>query len=162
MENILCLPFYEEFCQLPRILKQFDINVVFKYNCSIKNVLIRNKPREQEVGGVYCIPCTECDKMYIGQSGKQFNKRLTEHKYNVRTANESSGIFIHVRDNDHTINWSETKVIFKSDDIYERLVIESCFIDRVNNMNLMPSFYKVDNIMINNIYEIPTMKRVAY
>ena len=97
--------------------------------------------------------------MYLGQTGKQCEKRLTQHKYNVRTANESSGIFIHVRDYDHRINWNETKLIFKSNDIYERLIVESCLIDKINNMNLMPGFYKVDNIMKNQIFATPKMKK---
>ena len=66
---------------------------------------------------------------------------------------------MHVRDNDHRINWNETKMILKSKDIYERLIVESCLIDRINNMNLMPGFYKVDNIMKNKIFETPKVKR---
>ena len=30
-ENILCLPFYREFSHLPRMMKQFNVNVIFKY-----------------------------------------------------------------------------------------------------------------------------------
>ena len=158
LDNILCLPFYKEFYSLPRILKQFNINVIFKYDSSIKSVLIKNNPKEQCIGGVYCIPCTSCEKTYLGQTGKQCEKRLAQPKYNVRTANESSGIFIHVRDYDHRINWKETKMIFKSNDVYERLIVESCLIDRTN-MNLMPGFYKVDNIMKSKIFEAPKIKR---
>ena len=158
-ENILCLPFYVDFNPLIKILKRVNINVVFNYGNSIKIFLVKNRPTELDIGGVYYIPCNMCNKVYIGQSGKQCCKRLAQHKYNVRTANESSGIFIHMRDYNHSINWGNSDVIFKSNDVYDRLIIESCLIESVDNMNMMPGSFKVDNIIKKNIFEIPKVRR---
>ena len=157
--NILCLPFYHDFCHLPRLLKQFNINVIFQYDSSIRRLLISNKPSDNEVGCVYSIPCNRCDKVYLGQTGKTCSKRISQHRYNVRTGNESSGIFIHVRDEDHNINWKETKELYKSGNVTERLIIESCFIDKVPNMNLNSGFYKVDSIMKNMLMKYPGIVR---
>ena len=126
---------------------------------TLKNSLIRNKPKDVEIGCVYSIPCNRCNKVYLGQTGKTCCKRITQHRYNVRTANESSGIFIHVRDEGHEINWKDTKTLYKSNNVVERLIIESCLIDEIPNMNLNPGFYKVDNIMKHILLKYPSVKK---
>ena len=60
LRNILSLPYHHELKPITRILKSLNINVVFKYESVIKNVLIRNSPVMVNNPGVYYIPCNEC------------------------------------------------------------------------------------------------------
>ena len=82
-----------------------------------------------------------------------------QHKYNIRTANESSALFKHQQLYNHNINWDEGKIIFKSERQIERLIIETCIIRKVNAMNLNDGLYKLDNIMINSLQSHPRIKR---
>ena len=103
VKNILCLPYYQELTPIIQILKSLDIGVVFKYESVMRNMLIKNSPKIINDPGVYCIPCNGCRQIYIGQSGKALSERCKQHQYNVRTANSSSALFIHKRDNNDFI-----------------------------------------------------------
>ena len=157
--NVLTLPFRNELKPLTKILKQLNINVVFKYESTIRNLIIKNSPVEERNCGVYYIPCKGCDLVYVGQTGKSYLDREKQHKYNIRTANESSALFKHQQLYNHNINWNEGKIIFKSERQIERLITETCIIRKVSTMNLNEGFYKLDSIMINSLQSHPRIKR---
>ena len=151
-KNLLVLPFNESFVSLPKILKIFNVHVVFRNTHTVKNVLIKNSPRNNE-GCVYCITCKDCDKVYIGQTGKDLNTRIKQHQYSVRSGQLSSGIFVHVKDMGHSIDWNNSKKIVNSNSIVERNLIESCIIKHSfnNSMNLSLGLYKLDDFMVKEI-----------
>ena len=68
------------------------------------------------------IPCSNCNDVYVDETGRAISKRLVEHKRSVRYVSESLGIFVHIRDKGHTINWRENTnfLVQKS---YKRLEI---------------------------------------
>ena len=98
-KNMLILPYHEELTDIVRLLKPLNINVMFKYENTIKKKLIKNSPHvdESRRGCVYSIGCKNCNQLYIGQTGKFLEARVKQHKYAVRTGNESSAIFKHVQ-----------------------------------------------------------------
>ena len=102
---------------------------------------------------IYKIPCSVCNKFYIGQTSKSLFTRLKQHKYAVRIANENNALFVHVRDFNHNINWdSSTEIIFQTD-FYKRNILESVLISNSfnNNMNLSFGLYNVDPVIQNFI-----------
>ena len=118
--NILSLPFRNELKPLVGLLKNFKINVVFKYNNNIRNIIVKNSPSPDVNIGVYSIPCNICNRKYIGQSGKLLSKQLKEHKYNVKAGNERSALFIHKQNQDQDINLNESlvRVLYNCNKIY--------------------------------------------
>ena len=36
--------------------------------------------KQKKVGVVYKIPCSQCEKVYIGETGRQLGTRITEHR----------------------------------------------------------------------------------
>ena len=34
--------------------------------------------------GIYCIVCTKCNKLYVGETGLSFRKRINIHRSDVR------------------------------------------------------------------------------
>ena len=121
----------------------------------MKKALIKNSP-DNTKGCVYQIPCNSCNKCYIGQTGKSLEKRLEQHKNCIRYAQDNSAIFVHVRDNNHTINWTESKKLVLSNDMLERNVIESAFIKESfeKNMNISHGMYKLDPLISKEICKI--------
>ena len=147
--NILSLPFRHEFCPLVNLLKVFNINVIFKYEDTIRNIVIKNSPESNTNIGVYNVPCKDCNLIYVGQSGKLLSERLKQHKYNIRTANESSALFKHQQNQCHLMNWNNSKVVFKCNDTIVRLIVEGAIIKLTNNMNLCNGLFKIDNILLS-------------
>ena len=67
----IVLPYYNNFVNIKNIINHnLNIRIVFNYKNNFKNLLIKNSPNSTEKGGVYKIPCTGCDKYYIGMTGK--------------------------------------------------------------------------------------------
>ena len=121
-ENMLVLPYNNNFIHLPHLLQYFGINVVFKNDSTIKNILIKNSPIIS-TGCVYTVPCMNCDKKYIGQTGKELSIRLQQHKYSVRTAQNSSAIFVHLNHFNHQIDWHNSDKILNCSDFVKRYII---------------------------------------
>ena len=118
---------------LPTIFKRnFDVCLIFKNSNTIRKILIKNSPVEEFNGCVYEIPCNNCDRFYVGQAGKNLEKRTKQRKYSVRTGQESSAVFCHVRDKNHVIDFDSTRIIMKCRDYHDRKIIKSAIIRNVS------------------------------
>ena len=145
--NILKLPFNENFMKLPRLFRNFNVNLVFTYNNTIKKLLISNSPPSKDAG-VYKIPCN-CSKYYIGQTGKSLPLRIKQHQYSIRTGQLSNAIFQHLSSCSQGINWENSQLCIKNKSIMERNIIESVAIRHFSNVNfnLSPGLYSFDPFM---------------
>lgn len=63
-------------------LRKRGLKIAFKTNNSLGRYIKNNKDRTQRKykSGVYKLTCGSCPKVYIGQTGRNFNKRHLEHK----------------------------------------------------------------------------------
>ena len=131
-------------------MKQLDIGVVFKFENTIKNILIKNSPKDN-CNVIYKIPCKDCNSIYIGQTGKDIDSRIAQHKYSIRTGQASNSLFVHLRDFGHRINWNLSSVICKSNNFIERNIIESSLIQITwqNNMNTSKGLYSLDQVILS-------------
>ena len=71
---------------------------IFKSHGTLRQLLTKVKIRTSELKKkevVYRVPCQDCDGAYIGETGRSLQKRLTEHKYAVRTNDRKNGIAVH-------------------------------------------------------------------
>ena len=68
------------------------------------------RPRELKRGAIYEVPCGGCEKVYIGETGRNLQERLKEHKYTVKTANMNNGIVAHAWRAQHPVDWTSAKV----------------------------------------------------
>ena len=69
-------------------------------------------PAHQQAGVVYKIPCSDCSKLCIGQTGRTLAQRVKEHQRAVRTFDvNNSALAEHVISTNHRIDWDNTTVI---------------------------------------------------
>ena len=112
---------------------------------SIKSLLVRTKPdvvfSDTSGAGVYGVGCDRC---YVGETGRCFSVRLREHRDAVRLGKVNNAVFNHVSDTHHRIDWSKSKIVFHSDNLYTRQVIESALINETTNFNNKPGVSSVD------------------
>ena len=71
---------------IPQIIKnqfkKYNITVTFKTNNNIQNVLRTKRNKNPETcSGIYKIVCDDCDKFYIGQTGRGFKDRYIAVSY---------------------------------------------------------------------------------
>ena len=152
MKNLLVLPYNENFKGLPNILKNFNVNVAFKNNSTVRTTLIKNSP-DNDIGSVYKVPCKACAKSYIGQTGKELNERLKQHKYSIKNGHENNALFLHLRDHNHQIDWNKAAPLVICKNSLDRNIIESSFIkhNKENIVNKSLGLYRLDSFIITEI-----------
>ena len=130
-KKMIKLPYNRNLEKFRRPLNNVNTRLVFTYDNKLTQNLCKNKPKNDAVDmGVYEIPCGTCKKIYVGESGRDLEKRVEEHKNDIKNAKEKSGIFVHVRDFDHPIDFKNARVIYPSSSVRRRHIVESALIEK--------------------------------
>ena len=126
-------------------LKFKGINVVFRTDNSLSKYIKNNKSKTEkgQKSGIYELKCGSCEKVYIGQTGRTFDERMSEHFRSYRLNYRKSNYANHTADFDH---------IFVND--FKILHIE----EKGTKMNALESLEinkrKFDNILLNDQTDI--------
>src|SRR5215469_120300 len=123
-----------------------ELNLVSGVGCNIGRFLGGNncgKIRTDLSAGVYRIPCSDCDKVYIGETC-DLKRRVYQHGYALHTGDNDSALQRHRMDFQHNIQISSAALIFNSDSVDRRRLYESFAINNSNNFNLGNS-HIIDN-----------------
>ena len=107
---------------------------------------MHNKGKSESNVGVYYVPCKDCDSKYFGETGRSLKVRIGEHKRACRLGSENNMIAKHSWDNDHRINWEESKIIYKESNIGKRRVVEGALIGLCNTFKNNKAFTQEDSI----------------
>ena len=93
-----------------RVLNDSGIKVALKHFRTLG--LIFAKPKDRKTHAVYSIPCGDCEKVYLGQTKRQFCTRLKEHQRAVSNFNSSkSALAEHACETSHNIAWKDSRII---------------------------------------------------
>ena len=90
------------------------------------NVKDKDEPSDRR-GAVYKIKCCDCQATYIGETGRNLNVPLTEHKRATRNGDINNHIAEHHLKTNHRIDWDSAECVTYSTDYYQRITLESWF-----------------------------------
>ena len=153
-KKYLVMPYSANLGKLKYWLKEYDVELAYKYGNTIGKSLLRNKPVSIKHVGVYTIPCADCpDNVYIGETGRSVEQRVHEHKLDVRRQANTSSIYTHINTHNHTIDFNNHKIIYKSNNYLERRVVESSLINIKNNFNLSEGQFKLGPLLQSFVYK---------
>ena len=83
---------------------------------------------------------------YIGETGRNLNIRLTEHKRATKNGDVNNHIAEHHFHTNHRIDWDSAECVTYSTDYYKRLTLESWFTNLeqtpLNRCQQLPAAYK--------------------
>ena len=147
VKKYISVPYISGLDKIKEIMHKKNFNVAFKYNSTIKSLLVKNVNHHNNKAGVYSVPCENCNLVYIGETGRDWEIRIKEHKYAFRSCNVNNAIFYHASENNHRILWDESKLLFKCNNFKKRRMVESVLIDKTDNFNLSKGCFKLDPIM---------------
>ena len=86
---------------------------------------------EEERGGmVYRVPCAECDSVYIGETGRTLEKRLSEHRGAVKRNDTKNGITVHALKTQHKVDLDAATVKQVETNYTRRSTIEAIHIKK--------------------------------
>ena len=111
----------------------------------LTNVKDKDEPNDRQ-GAVYKIKCCDCQATYVGETGRNLNTRLTEHKRATRNGDLNNNIAEHHLQTNHRIDWDSAECVIYSTDYYQRLTLESWFTNLeqtpLNRCQQLPAPYK--------------------
>ena len=124
---LISLPYINGWSEkLSKLCGSFGVEVLHKPFSSIRSHLRSAKDKlfpSQRRNVVYSIPCHDCDKVYIGETGRQEGTRMKEHKKNFRVGSSLSGPAIHCKDG-HKMNWEGVKHLAREPNADKRRILE--------------------------------------
>ena len=115
---------------IARILQPHDIRVAHKPITTLRQLLTNVKDKvepKNRQGAVYKIKCCDCPATYVGETGRNLNTRLTEHRRATKNGDNKTNIAEHHLQTDHRIDWDSAECISFSTEYYQRLTLESWF-----------------------------------
>ncbi|XP_052806817.1 uncharacterized protein LOC128236035 [Mya arenaria] len=118
-----------------RVFNKHRVATAMRPHQTLRNILVHPKDKQEtteKAEVIYKIPCKNCDKVYVGESGRKFGIRLNEHKKDCETNSnkaftrstrkqsestiEKSAITDHQNINNHEIDWEGARVIERESD----------------------------------------------
>ena len=134
---------------IARILQPYNIRVAHKPITTLRHLLTNVKDRDEannRQGAVYKIKCSDCQSSYIGETGRNLNTRLTEHKRATRNGDVNNHISEHHRLTNHEIDWDSAECLTYSTNYFQRLTLESWYTNLeqtpINRCQQLPAPYK--------------------
>ena len=82
------------------------------------------RPDSDKCSVIYKIKCNECNHVYIGETGKELYKRVSEHMLSVRRGDNLSAIYHHISETGHSMNWDHTEVLAQQNTAEKRRILE--------------------------------------
>ena len=109
------------------------IQVALKPFRTLRHIVAKPKdrvPSNRKTHAVYSIPCGDCEKVYLGQTKRQFCTRLKEHERDVSNSNSSkSTLAEHMCETSHNIVWDDSRIITTNNRYGLRLCLEAWYIN---------------------------------
>ena len=134
---------------ISRILRLYNIRVAHKPITTLRHILTNVKDKEQPYdrqGAVYKINCADCQATYIGETGRNLNMRLTEHKRSTKNGDKTNHIAEHHRQTKHNIDWDSAECLTYSTNYTQRITLESWYTNLqqnpLNRSQQLPAPYK--------------------
>ena len=130
-KNTLSLPYKPVLEGFANQIRQHKLgyHIASRYSNTIRKKLVHNKPANQNTQtGVYCIPCKDCSKCYIGESGRSLELRKKKHLAACRTGNSYNAVAKHTWEYDHRIDFGNMNLVYKCQNRDVRRVVEGALI----------------------------------
>ena len=109
--------------RIERKCRRLGIRTTFKSKGTLREALVKTKdpqPEWKKKGVVYQVPCAECESVYIGETGRTLEKRISEHKGAVKRHDAWT--------KQHTVNWQAATVKHVETNHSRRKTIEALHI----------------------------------
>ena len=167
----MVIPYVQDLSEaVSRVYKRHGIPTAMRPFQSIRSLLVhpKDKHRPQDICEcVYKIPCKNCNKTYIGETGRAFGVRLQEHRQEVsqrevraytRSTSRSlageqnkSAVTDHAISLNHVIDWDQAKVIHRESNRVDRWIKEAIHIrkEQDKSMNRDEGSYQLSHIYYN-------------
>ena len=124
--------------RIRKACEKYNLKVVFKSGPTLRSLLTRVKdplPKEKLAGVVYQIPC-QCGKVYAGETQRCLETQGKEHRDACNKGDTGkSAIAEHQCDQQHQVNWEDTRVPDRASRLVQLRVKEALYIQKTPTNN---------------------------
>ena len=135
--------------RLSRIFRKYDINIAHQPSRKLKNELCHLKDRRpvaEKAGVVYKLACGDCNACYVGETGRQVEDRMVEHRRDINNRKITSKVFEHVNNTGHNFDFDNVSILDQCKHKKVRLHLESVHTymhsNSINRSLIMDSAYR--------------------
>jgi len=149
------IPYIKGFSsKLTTSLLKHNFNIAYRCNNKLNTFIKTNKdplPHLNQCNVVYEIACNDCNATYVGQTKRQLNTRIKEHRQNINKKTDISVISEHQVNTGHNFNWDDdTKILDVENSYNKRLISECLHIKRqINSINKKTDFESFPDMYIH-------------
>ena len=139
--KILYVPYIQHITEpIQRVCRKLGVKIVFRTPHTLRQQLVKLKTARPKLkkNVIYKVPCLDCTSVYIGETGRCLQVRLTEHKAAVKRGDRKNAIATHAWDHNHRVNWEGAQVIQTEPFYWKRRVLEAIIIrnhDTTSNLD---------------------------
>ncbi|XP_071653246.1 uncharacterized protein [Temnothorax longispinosus] len=135
-----------------------DLNVRLSYNSlnKMRTFIKAHKdslPRPNKCNVVYKVNCNDCDASYVGQTGRQLQTRIKEHRNHINWSTPNHSVITeHRLEWNHDFDWNSVEILDNESYGYKRLISEMIYIKRqANGLNLQTDAESLPDAYLNVI-----------
>ena len=144
-KEYVIVPYSKRAEPITRFLTRIGMNVVHtsgrKIGDTVKSTSSKENKNESSI--VYEIPCGGCGKKYYGESSRGLDKRVKEHKSDLRHDRQSNSLVVHARSHGHLPSWNDATILPSGLQKKERKTIEAAYIATKAATNHREGFVKL-------------------
>jgi len=121
------IPFYPSLSEkVARKLKSVGLSVALRPPMKLGARLVKKRDNQPVLFGiVYSINCGQCEWVYVGESGRSLDERVSEHKRSVKNCCTNSEVAKHCWENKHRMDWSSASILDRERGFGKRLFKEA-------------------------------------
>ena len=133
-------------------LDKFNIEIVHETSTSIKDIT-HNTPNKLQASEacIYSIPCSGCDREYIGQTSRSLKERLNEHRRALKHNDLNNALVTHRNSSNHNFSFKKAHAIKHIHSPQKRKLIESALISQHNTIQQKSGSYTLAKPLIKTI-----------
>ena len=103
---------------------------------------------DRDGGCIYSINCLDCDKKYVGES-VDLNRRVYQHKYDVRVGRQGSCLAKHILDGGHRMDFNNVEIVKRVQDTDIRKLLECFYINKFSTINEYKGNFEIDHFIFS-------------
>ena len=124
--------------------RNLPLRIAFTSYGTLGNALTKVKtptPPFEKTGVIYAVHC-ECGGTYIGETGRTFKIRMSEHKRAIKNGDQNNAISVHVHSTGHAILWDKCEIVGVEQNWRRRRIKEAILIRSTpNTINTDPGVH---------------------
>ena len=123
-------------------------------------IFVHGRDLKERVGGK--LGWEECNRCYVGETQQNLTQRIKEHKRSIRIHDKLNALFTHIAYHNHSLNFTNAKIIKPIHKKRLRRLCESAIINQTESFNIRPGFCNLDTSIAKMIIRENTLSHQEY